>query len=370
MVCSVANKKVVFETEISDQNRVQFAALSGDLNPLHLDCDHANRAGYSGPVVHGAYSACLFSRLAGMHLPGFDCLLHGMRLKFVSPIVAPVKIRVEGLLLRENAGIGEVEVKISDKVSGQLYVDGSYQFGRVVSQKVNQVKKKPSSKSEEYLGSSKVLVTGASGGLGSEVVKLLGSRAIVMSPAQKKGIVETLERKTSDLFGVKLDGIVHCGWPPPSSEPLLEIADIPQQIDFHVSRPLEECLVLAKLLKQCGRKGARLILVGSSFSSPGRHGWEMPLYSLSKALVPNLVAILNQELAACGHNVFGVSFDILDGGMNSTMSTSVKQYHADRLPGGLLPNMADAAEHIEWLINARGTMASGAMLSLTGGAVP
>src|SRR5215211_86917 len=45
-----------------------FANVSGDWNPLHTDPGHAARTAYRRPVLHGAFSAGLLSRLAGMYL--------------------------------------------------------------------------------------------------------------------------------------------------------------------------------------------------------------------------------------------------------------------------------------------------------------
>ena len=360
------------QVEVTDHNRLEFASLSQDYNPLHVDHDYGAASAYGSCVMHGAYSACLFSRLAGMHLPGNDCLLHGMRLRFVNPIITPAKIIAEGVLERDDGEIGEVGVQIRDAISGQLYVEGSYQFGRhSISEKKPITLKNETSRSS--LVKSKILVTGASGGLGGAVLDLLGERGITLMGSKDERLTQDDRLAAIESFlaeDISLDGIVHCGWPPPSSQGLLEIDDIPGQVDFHVTAPLCECLALAKLLSSKGGEGAPLILIGSSFAEPGRHAWRTPLYSISKSLLPSLVGVLNQELSAYDKKAIGVCFDILDGGMNSAMSAGVKQYHAERSPNGVLPCTSDAASHISWLLNSPGALASGSMIKLTGGALP
>jgi acyl dehydratase len=44
-----------------------FAGASGDHNPLHLDADVANAAGFDRPVVHGMFSLACAGRLFSAH---------------------------------------------------------------------------------------------------------------------------------------------------------------------------------------------------------------------------------------------------------------------------------------------------------------
>ena len=85
-----------FRVDVTPADASAFAALSGDWNPLHTSPEHAARTAYRRPVLHGAFSAGIVSRMAGMHLPGADCLLHSMRLRFVAPIVPPASLVVSG----------------------------------------------------------------------------------------------------------------------------------------------------------------------------------------------------------------------------------------------------------------------------------
>src|SRR5919199_90551 len=91
---------------------------------------HAARTIYGRPVLHGAFSAGLISRLAGMHLPGADCLLHSMRLRFVAPILPPATLVVSGRLTSEGAGTGRVDATVADATTGASYVDATYEFSR------------------------------------------------------------------------------------------------------------------------------------------------------------------------------------------------------------------------------------------------
>ena len=88
-------------------------------------------------------------------------------------------------------------------------------------------------------------------------------------------------------------------------------------------------------------------------------------------LIPTLTEILALELGVtCQMRAVGIVFDIIKGGMNRNISPTIEQAHADRTITGNLPTMSEIAIQIEWVLNNRSHLASGATLSLTGGALP
>lgn len=365
-----------FSVHVTDDDRISFADFSGDHNPLHVDANYAKNTEFKQCVLHGAYSAGLISRMAGMHLPGVECLLHGLELKFIKPIYTPVTLTVSGNVVKDDGDIGSVVVDIRDSESGQIYVEGGYKFGRHNS-------KPPDSDDIKSVGekydkdsshpAQRILVTGASGGLGSSLMKELGANGVGLSRKPADGIicVEDLESifDCEHIGGV--DAIVHCAWPQPLNNPLLDSdGDLKKLTEFHLAKPIRECITLAKFLKERGTQGAKLILVGSTFSSPGRHAWSYPFYSLSKSLIPTLVKILALEFGVSHHKVVGVNFDILDGGMNSTISKEAKITAMDRSPEGILPTMDEAAKNISWILNNNSSLVSGAIIELSGGNIP
>lgn len=358
-----------FEVNVTEADALQFAKLSGDWNPLHTDPAYAAGTSYRRTILHGAFSAGLLSRMAGMHIPGRDCLLHGIRLKFIAPILPPVCLRVQGVLVRDRGDGGVVEVTISDSASGAHYVNGSYEFGRHRHQGSEQAS--PSSKDVSI--DAPILVTGASGGLGSTVLSLLGSKGLGVSRSGLAGAltVTDLTQLPEVLAGRKIAGIVHCGWPAPDNQRLTALGrDTQAAIQHHVAEPLGDCLNLAQALSIHGQPGATLVLVGSTAAEPGRHNWRMPLYSLSKSLVPTLVKVLAVELGARNQRCLGVVFDVIDGGMNGAMRDAVRIAHADRSPYGLLASKDDAARQVAWVLDNTSHLVSGALISLSGGALP
>lgn len=358
-----------FEVDVTEEDASRFAEISGDWNPLHTDPTYAAGTSFRRTILHGAFSAGLLSRMAGMHIPGRDCLLHGIKLKFVAPILPPTRLRVHGALVRSGDNGGVVEVTISDSASGTHYVAGVYEFGY----HRHQVTPQALAETDLVCTETPVLVTGASGGLGSAVLERLGSKGLGLSRSGTVGafMIPDLAQLPKALAGRKISGIVHCGWPAPDNQRLTALgSNTEAAVRHHVAEPLSDCLKLAQALSAFGLPGATLVLVGSTAADPGRHNWRMPLYSLGKTLVPTLVKVLAVELGAGNRRCLGVVFDVVDGGMNGGMRDAVRLAHADRSPYGMLPGTDDAAGQIAWILDNSSYLVSGAIINLSGGALP
>ncbi len=74
------------ERTFSSTEVVDFAELSGDRNPVHLDEAFAATTRFGGRIVHGMLVASLFSTLLGTELPGDGTIYLGQTLKFRAPV--------------------------------------------------------------------------------------------------------------------------------------------------------------------------------------------------------------------------------------------------------------------------------------------
>jgi acyl dehydratase len=75
------------EVTIGAEQIAAFAALSGDVNPLHLDGDFAAVCGFERAVAHGMLALAAISRLIGTELPGPGSLWAAQDVKFPSPVL-------------------------------------------------------------------------------------------------------------------------------------------------------------------------------------------------------------------------------------------------------------------------------------------
>jgi acyl dehydratase len=102
-----------FEGVFSEEMATAFAAISGDVNPLHLDREYAISAGFKGPVLFGMLTSSLYSQLVGVYLPGKYALLQGMDIDFHSPCFAGDRLKVEGEIVFLSDAFRRMEIKAS-----------------------------------------------------------------------------------------------------------------------------------------------------------------------------------------------------------------------------------------------------------------
>jgi len=100
-----------FEAVFTPEMMEQFAAISGDRNPLHVDAAYAAQQGYSAPVVFGLMSSSLYSHLVGMYLPGQFALLQGIDIDFNKPCFAGEALHVEGEVSYMNEAYKRFEIR-------------------------------------------------------------------------------------------------------------------------------------------------------------------------------------------------------------------------------------------------------------------
>ena len=91
---------VQFKRKIDHQMVADFAQISGDCNPLHIDADYARRSGFKDQVAHGMLCSSLFSELVGVHLPGENCLLTDISIVFSKPIFIGDEVLVKGSIIQ------------------------------------------------------------------------------------------------------------------------------------------------------------------------------------------------------------------------------------------------------------------------------
>ncbi|XP_072296209.1 hydroxyacyl-thioester dehydratase type 2, mitochondrial-like [Eucyclogobius newberryi] len=99
----------------SEQDLVQFSALTGDSNPLHLDRDFARTTAFSRPLVHGVLVNALISALLGSNAPG--CVLLKQEIRFPAPLFVDelVLARVEVQRIRLSVALVSVRVQTQDQ---------------------------------------------------------------------------------------------------------------------------------------------------------------------------------------------------------------------------------------------------------------
>ena len=71
-----------------------FAALSGDVNPAHLDDDFARESRFHHVIAHGMWGGALVSTLLGTRLPGPGTIYVSQQLRFLKPVAVGDELTV------------------------------------------------------------------------------------------------------------------------------------------------------------------------------------------------------------------------------------------------------------------------------------
>jgi acyl dehydratase len=78
--------KASLSKTFTEEEVFQFAEISTDKNPLHLDKSFGASSIFGERIVHGMLVASLFSGLIGMELPGQGSIYLGQILSFKAPV--------------------------------------------------------------------------------------------------------------------------------------------------------------------------------------------------------------------------------------------------------------------------------------------
>ena len=71
---------------VTQADIAQFAELSGDNNPVHLDEAYAAQTLFKGRISHGVLTASYISTVIGTKLPGPGAIYLSQQLKFLAPV--------------------------------------------------------------------------------------------------------------------------------------------------------------------------------------------------------------------------------------------------------------------------------------------
>lgn len=75
-----------FAKVVTAEDIIQFAEVTGDKNPVHLDAGYAARTIFKEPIAHGMLTAGYISAVFGMELPGPGAIYISQTLNFRGPV--------------------------------------------------------------------------------------------------------------------------------------------------------------------------------------------------------------------------------------------------------------------------------------------
>ncbi len=94
--------KASSERTLTEKDLVLFAAVSGDVNPVHLDADYAAKTPFKQQIAHGIWSASLISATLATVMPGPGTIYLGQSLKFLRPVILGDRLKIEVEVVSKN----------------------------------------------------------------------------------------------------------------------------------------------------------------------------------------------------------------------------------------------------------------------------
>ena len=106
-------QKESFSIKISSEMMSKFLDITDDVNPLHNNKDFALNYGFKDKVVYGMLTASFISTLAGVYLPGKNCLIQSVETKFLKPVYINDVIELIGEIKEKHDSVKQLCIAIT-----------------------------------------------------------------------------------------------------------------------------------------------------------------------------------------------------------------------------------------------------------------
>ena len=109
---------------ITNEDVLAFAALSGDVNPVHVDDAFAASTIFKKRIAHGFLTGALFSTVLGTKLPGPGCIYLSQGLKFRAPVYIGDEVVATCKVTGVDPEKGRVTLACDCLVNGKTVLEG------------------------------------------------------------------------------------------------------------------------------------------------------------------------------------------------------------------------------------------------------
>lgn len=91
-----------YSKTLTEKDLILFAAVSGDVNPVHLDEDFASHSIFKERIAHGMWSGSLVSATLATVIPGPGTIYLNQSLKFIRPVKLGDTLKVTLTAVEKN----------------------------------------------------------------------------------------------------------------------------------------------------------------------------------------------------------------------------------------------------------------------------
>ena len=89
-----------------------YAKISGDYNPIHMNLNTVRKLGHSNVIVHGNLTCSVISKVIGMYFPGQGSLILDQTISFPNPIFPNDIVKFKFVVLSINYELKVFEIKV------------------------------------------------------------------------------------------------------------------------------------------------------------------------------------------------------------------------------------------------------------------
>ena len=119
-----------FQIKITESLVNDFAKISGDFSPIHMNENYAKGTIFKKRIVHGMLLSSLLSRIQGMYLPGKHALYFSQSLNFRNPCFIDDIITVSGTVIAKSESTKILKIESIIKNQNNLIIVSG--IGRVI----------------------------------------------------------------------------------------------------------------------------------------------------------------------------------------------------------------------------------------------
>jgi 3-hydroxybutyryl-CoA dehydratase len=116
--------QAAYEKTVQASDIANFAEVSGDFNPVHMDEAYATGTFFKSRIAHGMLTASFISTVLGTKLPGPGCIYMSQTLRFLAPVRIGDTVKTLARVSDLDLGKRRAHLACSCEVDGRIVVEG------------------------------------------------------------------------------------------------------------------------------------------------------------------------------------------------------------------------------------------------------
>lgn len=103
--------KASFQKTITESDVYLYAGITGDLNPVHINTEHAEQSIFKERIAHGMLTAGFISAVLGLQLPGPGTIYMSQTIRFTAPVRIGDTVEAEAEVIDRNEEKNRIKLK-------------------------------------------------------------------------------------------------------------------------------------------------------------------------------------------------------------------------------------------------------------------